>query len=231
MKERIGSDSSLVDSAELPFKYSIYKEKVDNDTLRAYFLGDLLSGHFQRPGDRDVKGLMNKLQDLPLPSHLKDSLKKDREEWKELLPGERSPGFAYPSIEGDTVSLADLKGDYVLVDTWASWCGPCKREIPHLEELQERFSDANISFVSISLDEKKTREDWEKMVKEKELKGHQLIANEEGFDSDFAEDHMISSIPRFLLFDPEGRIVDADAERPSGELGERLDTLLNGSPS
>jgi len=147
---------------------------------------------------------------------------------KENLPkGSKSPTFDnYENHKGGTTSLSDLKGKYVYVDVWATWCGPCKREIPFLLELDKDYHGKEIAFVSISIDEEKNYEAWRTMVTEKELGGYQLIADND-WRSKFVEDYGIKGIPRFLLIDAEGNIINSDAPRPSSKkIRETLDGLL-----
>jgi len=142
------------------------------------------------------------------------------------LKGTPSPKFVnYENHKGGTTSLDDLKGKYVYVDVWATWCGPCKREIPFLKEVEKEFHDKNIEFVSISIDKKEAYETWKQMVTEKELGGIQLYA---GDDLQFVNDYGIEGIPRFILIDDRGNIVNSDAQRPSNpKLKEVLNGLLN----
>lgn len=141
---------------------------------------------------------------------------------RENLPkGSPSPSFDdYENHKGGTTSLADLKGKYVYVDVWATWCGPCKREIPFLKEVEKKYHDKNIEFVSISIDnidgKRGSHDKWVKMVAEKELGGIQLFAPKD-WKSQFIQDYKIKGIPRFILIDPNGNIVDASAPRPSSE--------------
>ncbi|MFK5959119.1 MAG: TlpA disulfide reductase family protein [Lutibacter sp.] len=129
--------------------------------------------------------------------------------------GKKSPVFKnYENFKGGTTSLSDLKGKYVYIDVWATWCAPCKAEIPYLKDLEKEFHGKNIEFVSISVDKSNAHENWEKMVKTKNLKGIQLYADN-NFDSDFIVEYGINSIPRFILIDPEGNIIDSNADRPS----------------
>ncbi|WP_350285633.1 TlpA disulfide reductase family protein [uncultured Croceitalea sp.] len=132
-----------------------------------------------------------------------------------LSKGNPSPKFKnYKNYVGGTTSLDDLKGKYVYIDVWATWCGPCIREIPSLKEVEKKYHQKNIAFVSLSVDEEKDHEKWKAMVKEKELGGVQLFADK-NFDSQFVKDYEIQGIPRFILIDPTGNIVDSNAPRPS----------------
>ncbi|NNE54976.1 MAG: TlpA family protein disulfide reductase [Flavobacteriales bacterium] len=124
-------------------------------------------------------------------------------------------------MDGNKVSLASLKGKVVYVDVWATWCGPCKREIPHLQDIEHDYHGRNVSFVSVSVDE--DEEAWRNMVTEKELGGIQLLADS-AWKSSICTDYKINGIPRFLLIDTDGMIVSADAPRPSS--GEKLRGMI-----
>ena len=137
-----------------------------------------------------------------------------------------APAFDYMNFKGGTTKLSDLSGKYVYIDVWATWCGPCRAEIPFLKKVEEKYHDKNIAFVSISVDVDKDLEKWKKFVEEKQLGGIQLFADK-NWNSDFMKSFSINSIPRFILIDPSGKVVSADAARPSSpKLQEQLDGLL-----
>ena len=140
-----------------------------------------------------------------------------------LKKGQPSPKFNYPDIKGKNVSLDDLKGKYVYVDVWATWCGPCKKEIPFLKELDDEYEGKDLAIVSLSIDKMENKEKWLKMIKDQELQGIQILADKD-WNSDFVTSYNITGIPRFILIDPHGNIYDANAPRPSDP---RLKELLN----
>ena len=141
------------------------------------------------------------------------------------LEGNPSPEFTnYENYKGGTTSLKDLKGKYVYIDVWATWCRPCVGEIPHLKKLEEKFKGKNIQFVSISVDRETAKEAWRKMIKTKEMGGIQLFATK---GDSFAKEYQINSIPRFILLDPQGNVVKANAPRPSSpSINSLLTSLL-----
>jgi len=142
------------------------------------------------------------------------------------LKGTQSPAFAYENFKGGSTKLEDFKGKYVYIDVWATWCGPCRQEIPFLQKVEEKYHDKNIVFTSISVDVAKDHDKWKKMVGDKALGGVQLFADKD-WKSDFIQAYGINSIPRFILIDPKGNVVDADAKRPSDPaLQAQLDKLL-----
>ncbi|MEN8125141.1 MAG: TlpA disulfide reductase family protein [Bacteroidota bacterium] len=139
---------------------------------------------------------------------------KEHEMLAAFKPGTPSPKFNYPDINGKNISLDDLKGKYVYVDVWATWCAPCKREIPYLKDLNKEYLDKDITFVSLSIDKMEDKDKWIKMVKDKNLEGVQIMADN-AWNSDFVTNYGIKGIPRFILIDKEGNILDSDAPRPS----------------
>jgi len=139
---------------------------------------------------------------------------KEHGNYAALKKGTPSPKFNYPNTKGENVSLDDLKGKYVYVDVWATWCGPCKREIPFLKELDNEFKGKNIAIVSLSIDKMEHKDKWLKMVADENLQGIQIMADKE-WNSDFVRAYNIQGIPRFILIDKDGNILDANAPRPS----------------
>lgn len=145
------------------------------------------------------------------------------QEKQELKAGDKCPEFKYTDVNGKEVSLSDLKGKYVYIDVWATWCWPCLGEIPHLKKLEEKMHKKKIVFVSISIDKKKA--DWEKMVKDDELTGIQL---HNGGNQTLMEAFNITGIPRFILLDKKGKVIDPKMTRPSNEETEKTLLKLKG---
>ena len=151
-----------------------------------------------------------------------------RHEQVQNLPkiGDPAINFSYPDIDSNIISLSDFKGSYVYVDVWATWCGPCKYEIPFLTELEKDYRDENIIFMSVSIDVESKRQIWEDMITEKSMQGLQLISTD-GWESSICQDYAINSIPRFMLFDPDGNVISLDAPRPSSD---ELREIFNSFP-
>ncbi len=206
LQEEALRDNLLWDLEKAEFEKKLYKIE---DTFKI-FLGKLTKedpaflAQQMKEKDGFIKGLSNRYEGN---KYIKEVLAK----------GKASPKFIdYENFSGGTVSLDDLKGKYVYIDVWATWCGPCKAEIPFLKKVEKAYHGKNIEFVSISVDYAKDHDAWKTMVKEKELEGIQLFANE-NFKSGFVQEYKINGIPRFILIDPNGNIVSADAPRPSSD--------------
>jgi thiol-disulfide isomerase/thioredoxin len=147
--------------------------------------------------------------------------------YKNMSANAISPDFVYNDVDGKQVSLRSLRGKYVYIDVWATWCGPCKAEIPSLTKIEHDYSAKNIHFVSLSVDQMKDKAKWVSYVKTNKLEGIQVMADKD-FNSEFIKRFNINSIPRFILIDPNGKIVSGDAKRPSDPgLRKEFDKLLN----
>ncbi|SNR16971.1 TlpA family protein disulfide reductase [Tenacibaculum jejuense] len=132
--------------------------------------------------------------------------------------GQPSPKFEkLENYNGGKTSLDDLigKGKYVYIDVWATWCGFCKKEIPLLKRFEQQFHDKNIEFVSLSVDRPASKEKWKQTIKDREMSGIQLFAGKTQEELQFTKDYLIKGLPRFILIDPDGKIVNANAPRPS----------------
>ena len=199
--------------------------EVDSWAIRNTVISRL--NDWMSPGAKDLTNCVDKMLALASDEELKANVQKNYDSMKMLIKGNSSPAFNFKNVNDQMVALEDLKGKNVYIDVWATWCGPCKMEIPHLKELESDYHDKNIEFVSISVDVPKDEQKWKDMVADKELKGVQLISDN-GWNTGFVEQYLIKGIPRFILLDDKGQIISADAPRPSskGEIRGMIDELL-----
>jgi thiol-disulfide isomerase/thioredoxin len=160
----------------------------------------------------------------------KKALKEITDGWVTMAAGQPAPVFNLPDIDGKMVSLTDFAGKYVYIDYWATWCGPCKAEVPAYKQLIGDYAGKNIVFISISVDKDKAA--WEKMVKEgipDPADGTKMIQMSwlQLHDAvKYNKIWLVKFIPTFVLIDPQGKIVNSRALRPSNpELRPILDGL------
>lgn len=178
-------------------------ENKDNE-LPAYILAD----HFDYFGYEDLNLLCDKTT-----SYYNHPLMQEAKEQLALL-AKRRPGLKYTDLDmkdmkGKAVKLSQYigKGKYVLVDFWASWCGPCQMEMPNVIEAYNKYHDKGFDVVGVSLDEK--AEAWKKGVKDLGLPWHQL-SELKGWKGAVCKTYGIVGIPNNILVDPDGIIIASD---------------------
>src|SRR5690606_24488004 len=113
-----------------------------------------LSYHVNLSNEK-MEDFYNELLASSTDENFKTNLTEKYNKIKTLVKGNPSPKFNYENHKGGTTSLDDLKGKFVYIDVWATWCGPCKAEIPFLKEVEKKYHGKNIEFVSISIDNEK----------------------------------------------------------------------------
>lgn len=208
-------DEDIVDTPEgqaaAVTKVLEYVDKnIKEDGLRQYLIGSNAVALVKQNGNDGAERIKEIFDKNITDPEIKAVFAEAWENGSVLKAGRPSPDFSFEDIDGKKVSLSDLRGKYVYIDIWATWCVPCKGEIPHLKKLEQTFHGMNIAFVSISCDRDKAK--WSAMVKDQELTGIQLWGDE---DNDFLSKYRVQSIPRFIFLDPNGRIVNPDMTRPS----------------
>lgn len=185
-------------------------ENIHNNDLKQYIIGTNAVAHVANNGYDGAERIKEIVDQNITDPEILYAFNVAWQNGNILKAGRPSPEFTFPDINGKEVSLSDLRGKYVYIDIWATWCVPCKGEIPHLKKLEETFHGMNIAFVSLSCD--RDRSKWETMVKEQQLTGIQLWGGE---DNEFLRKYRAQAIPRFIFLGPDGRIINPDMTRPS----------------
>jgi peroxiredoxin len=138
-----------------------------------------------------------------------------------LKPGQQAPEFVQPDSNGKPVKLSDFRGKYLLLDFWASWCGPCRVSSPELVKLYEEFRRKNFIILGISLDDKQGKKDWLKAIKTDGLKWPQ-VSDLRHWDNAVVKRYSVAAVPFNVLIDPEGKIIQL-----GGSVDEVRRILLN----
>lgn len=199
--------------------------QLENDTIRESLLYSFASMTLSIMKEGDRKDYYDRFMTHCTNKIYQEKITELYASLSRLAKGNPSPVFTgYLNYNGGTSSLEDFKGKFVYIDVWATWCGPCKAEIPYLIEIEKQFHGKNIEFVSISVDTESAFQTWRDMIAEKRMGGVQLFADD-SFDSDFIKSYEIRGIPQFILLDPQGNIISSQAPRPSEK--ETLEALLN----
>jgi thiol-disulfide isomerase/thioredoxin len=135
--------------------------------------------------------------------------------------GSMAPDITMPDVNGNNFSLSSLKGKYVLVDFWASWCGPCRAENPNVVAAYNKYKNKNFTILGVSLD--KTKEAWLKGIQEDKLTWNH-ISDLKFWDSESVKLYGFNGIPYNVLLDPEGKVIADNLRGPA--LEEKLAELL-----
>ncbi len=136
---------------------------------------------------------------------------------KSLLVGQIAPTFTINSFDNKPIKLADFKGKYVLIDFWASWCGPCRTENPNIVKAYNTYKDKNFTILGISLD--KDRAAWAQAIKQDGLTWSHASELAD-FEGETVKLYQVQAIPSSFLLDPTGKIIARDLR------GEELDSFL-----
>ncbi len=197
--EQIEKKIEQIESKLLSDLKEIYFEKGKSKYLLYLFYGfvpKLIENedfHFLETLCNDAKGVLNAKYTKAICHAASNRIKVNS----------KAPMFSLTSLDEKMLSLEDVNKDkYVLLDFWASWCVPCRKQIPRLKNLYVDLSNLQIEFISISIDEES--KSWKKAIKEENLNlWPQLLDNK----MQTAEKYSVYSIPKYILLDPEGNIL------------------------
>ncbi|HBK33100.1 MAG TPA: thiol-disulfide isomerase [Porphyromonadaceae bacterium] len=185
-KGTLNADSLIVTNPSSPVAVyfltrEIYKYDFDELKILRNTISDSLSGHsYVKEIDETLTGL------------------------ERVQPGKEAPDFTLETVNGDSLSLQSLRGQYVLIDFWASWCPDCRKSNPHLVKFYNQFKNRNFTILGVSIDEDKDR--WKDAIEKDGLAWPQLITPG-GWHSDVVKTYALRWIPTGVLVDPEGTII------------------------
>ena len=183
-------------------------------TVAAYILYRNFSPRFSAEElARNVKRFDPSLNDLPYIIELKEIISTK----EKVAIGRQAVDFPGTGLDGEKIHLKDFTGKYVLLEFWASWCAPCRKENPHLVKVYNKYNEKGFEILAVSLDSKK--ENWLKAIETDQLPWVH-VSDLKYWDSEPAKIYGIRQIPSNVLIGPSGNIIDKNLK------GEKLDTVM-----
>ncbi|TKC09424.1 TlpA disulfide reductase family protein [Pedobacter frigoris] len=204
---RIGKDR------DFRIKYLINKYKDQPSVL--YALNYLSPKRDQELIMSTLDNLTKKFPNLDLAKNKKKEILDGIAQAAKIADGQKTPDFAFPDVNGKKWGPKDFRGKYLIIDFWASWCGPCRQEIPHLKEVYKKYKDQGLEILSVSVDAKPA--DWKKAMAEERMTWPQINAVE---SKPVMASYLFSGIPYLVVVDKDGKIVEKNVR------GESLDKAM-----
>lgn len=209
--------AALIDSM-LTLSVKNYMDSTRNDVASTYFFERYLMNN--RTLD-EVLGFYDNLSEGVKKSAPGMVLQQNVKEMQQVNVGGMAPNFELISPEGRKVSLSDLRGRIVLLDFWASWCGPCLAEVPNLKAIYEKHHDKGLEILGVSLDEKDTA--WKAAIEKKGLNWRH-VSSLKGWKCPVAQRYKVTGIPRMYIIDAQGKIIAQDLR--GEKLARKMDELF-----
>lgn len=219
--------------AEINQELQDYPYEFLKNTDDSYFSLSLIENILKR-NPVDIKPIDEAYRDLD--SEIKNSpyglgvggkiqiLKNENERMAMLNIGKVAPDFTAPNPEGKQISLNSIKGKATIIDFWASWCVPCRRENPNVVKVYEKYHKKGLEIISVSLDRPGQKEQWLQAIEDDKLTWHH-VSNLNYFNDPVAQQYNVQSIPATFILDADGKIV---AKSLRGEqLEDKIAEMLN----
>jgi len=204
-------------------RYDLAKEKLEGRVLYWFLAEEVISGF--ESGSEAFALAHRKWKDFqeinPHPEYT-EAVQAALDRAMKLQPGQLAPEFTLNNLDGQPVSLSQFKGQVVLLDFWASWCGPCISDLPDLRRIKKKTAALPVVFLNVSIDTDEAA--WREAIDKHEIKGVHVRAN--GFSSDVAKSYQVTGIPSYYLVDSQGLILENPIVRDTDEIVATIEKSL-----
>ena len=144
-----------------------------------------------------------------------------------IMPGMQAPDVKFKDAEGNSYSIGDFKGKVTVIDVWATWCSSCLKNMPQFMELKKEFEGNNeVAFFTVSTDDDELKERWIAAIKKHNMGSMLNLLPDRSAVEQFENAYFVSSVPRYIVIDKEGRIVSAFAPKPGEEMQQMITDSL-----
>lgn len=166
---------------------------------------------------KEMQVFIDAISNAALKTNLANNFIEKKQQLMQVQIGKPAPAFTLPSDHGKVFNLADFKGKVIYIDLWASWCGPCRQEMPAYKKLSDKFkTNQQVAFISIAVHD--GEKEWRNALKEEKPDWLQLYDNE----GTVAQAYVANAIPKYILIDKEGKMLSFDAPGPGSAQAEQL---------
>jgi len=219
--EKTEKEIDAIDAEKKEQVYAAYVKSNPGSPLAVYALQQY-AGWDINP--EKVEPLFNSLPETARNYPSAILLKEDMEIARKTGIGRMAMDFTQNDTLDNPVMLSSLRGKYLLIDFWASWCGPCRAENPNVVKVYNKFKDRNFHIIGVSLDRPGQKEKWMKAIHDDKLDWTH-VSDLKFWDNEVAKQYGIKAIPQNLLLDPEGKIIAKNlrGEELDAKLGEAIE--------
>ena len=198
-----------------------------NDALHTAYLKKMIHMLSNNGCNNELIAIRQLIEKNVAESEQKEKIMALYNSYATIMPGVQAPDVAFKDAEGKKYTISNFKGKVIVIDIWATWCGSCLKNMPKFMELINSFKEnKDVIFFTVSTDSDELREKWLAAIEKHKMGSMLNLTPERKSTPQFEEKYFVSSVPRYIVIDKEGKIVSAFAPKPGKELEKIIKELL-----